>query len=185
MEAWKQALREGMVSGAVASLLSAAALALAGRRENPRSAAPVNAVSHWLWGDKALRQDAPSWRYTAAGYLVHHAASVFWATLHARAWRDAPKERTPAATAATAAVTSAVACVVDFRLTPHRFTPGFQHRLSRPAIAVVYACFALGLALGSNASSMRRRSGTPDGAAGVHGFSSSDPDSVAAHGAGK
>jgi hypothetical protein len=157
MDPWKRALREGMVAGSTASVLSAAALALAGRREDGRAAAPVNAISHWFWGGRALRQDAPSWRHTAAGYVVHHAASVFWATLHARAWGKAPQQRTPAAAAAGAAATSAIACVVDFRLTPHRLTPGFQHRLSPAAIAVVYACFALGLALGSKASGARRR----------------------------
>lgn len=141
----------------MASILSTVALALAGRRENRRTAAPVNAISHWVWGDRALSRNAPSWRYTATGYLVHHGASLFWATLHARAWAGtAPKERPPGAIAASAVAASAVACLVDMRLTPHRLTPGFEHRLSRPALALVYGCFALGLALGSKAGARRR-----------------------------
>ena len=48
---------------------------------------------------------------------------------------------------AGAAATSAIAAFVDFRLTPARFTPGFEHRLSRKAIAVVYSAFAVGLAM--------------------------------------
>ncbi|HSV79850.1 MAG TPA: hypothetical protein VLK85_11705 [Ramlibacter sp.] len=40
---------------------------------------------------------------------------------------------------------SAVACFVDYRLTPKRLTPGFEHRLGKPELANVYACFALGL----------------------------------------
>jgi hypothetical protein len=145
-----------MVAGAVASLLSTAALAVAGRRETRRTAAPVNAISHWFWGDEALRRNGSTWRYTATGYLVHHAASVFWATLHAGAWARTRQERTPAAIAASATAATTLACVVDMRLTPHRFTPGFQHRLSRPAIALVYGCFALGLALGSRMGASRR-----------------------------
>jgi hypothetical protein len=163
MHPWKQALREGLFTGAVASILSTAALALAGRRENRESAAPVNAISHWFWGGPALRQDAPSWRYTATGYLVHHAASVFWATLHARALAAAPRERPPVTVAASAAAASAIACLVDFRLTPHRLTPGFQHRLSAPAMAAVYGCFALGLALGTSMQAARRVRPAPAG----------------------
>ena len=156
-----------MLSGALASVLSTAALALAGLRETRNPAAPTNAISHWLWGDEALRENPPSWRYTATGYAVHHVASVFWATLHARAWSSAPRERPPAAVAASAVAASAIACVVDFKLTPHRLTPGFQHRLSRPAMAVVYGCFALGLALGTGIAAQRRvRRAQPGGRSG-------------------
>lgn len=157
MHAWKKAIREGLVSGAIASVLSTAALALAGRRQNEDSAAPVNAISHWFWGDRALRKDGPSWHYTATGYLVHHVASVFWATIHARAWADVRPQRPPAAVIASSTAASAVACLVDYQLTPHRLTPGFQHRLTRPAMAVVYGCFAIGLMLGTAAASSSRR----------------------------
>jgi hypothetical protein len=44
-----------------------------------------------------------------------------------------------------------VACFVDYRMTPERLTPGFEHRLSSRALLGVYACFAVGLALGSMA----------------------------------
>jgi hypothetical protein len=36
-------------------------------------------------------------------------------------------------------------------MTPERLTPGFEHRLSTRALLGVYACFAIGLALGSMA----------------------------------
>lgn len=145
---WKQALREGIVSGSVASLLSAGYLAWAGRRRG-ETAAPVNAVSHWFFGDRALRQDDASLQYTLTGYLTHHAASVFWAVLHAKFWgaRAAAKEPLPAVAGAVAA--SGVACFVDYQLTPKRLTPGFEHRLGKPELVNVYACFALGLAIGS------------------------------------
>jgi hypothetical protein len=44
---------------------------------------------------------------------------------------------------------SGVACFVDYQLTPTRLTPGFEHRLGKPELVNVYACFALGLAIGS------------------------------------
>ena len=37
----------------------------------------------------------------------------------------------------------------DFRFTPDRLTPGYEHRLSRKALAATYAVFAVGLALGA------------------------------------
>lgn len=145
---WSRALREGAVAGTVASILSAACLVWAGNRRG-EPAAPINAVSHWFFGDLALRKDDPSALYTVAGYVTHHLASMFWAVLHAKAWgaRREAKEPLPAAAGAIAA--SGVACFVDYQLTPKRFTPGFEHRLSRPELAGVYASFALGLAIGT------------------------------------
>lgn len=157
MSKWTQALREGTVAGSIASILSTVALVVAGRRENGRAAAPVNAISHWFWGAPALQEDRPSLRHTIAGYAVHHGASVFWGTLHARAWgcRPEAKQLIPAAVGAAGA--AAVACFVDYRLTPERLTPGFQHRLSLGSMAAVYACFAVGLAMGSMAMAKPRR----------------------------
>jgi hypothetical protein len=152
MAAWKKALREGLVAGSVASLLSTVALALAGHRENGHAAAPVNAISHWLWDRQALRANRPSLRHTLAGYLIHHGASVFWGTLHALAWGCRPRAKQPGPALAGAATTAAVAYFVDYRLTPQRLTPGFEHRLSTGALVAVYACFALGLAIGSVAA---------------------------------
>ena len=47
------------MAGSCASVLSAAVLALAGQREAGSAAAPINAVSHWYWGDRAFRQAYP------------------------------------------------------------------------------------------------------------------------------
>lgn len=80
---WLRALREGAVAGSAASVLSSLVLAALGARQG-HPAAPLNAASHWLWGDEALQRDAPSLRHTLVGYLTQHAASVLWATLHAR-----------------------------------------------------------------------------------------------------
>jgi len=41
-------------------------------------------------------------------------------------------------------------------MTPQRLTPGFEHRLSTPALLEVYTSFALGLALGSMVMGRRR-----------------------------
>lgn len=149
MRRWSDALQEALVAGSIASLLSAAALAVAGRRECRSAAAPVNAPSQWLWGARALRADQADRKHTAAGYLIHHFAATLWAALHAAVLADRRGMERPGPALAAAAVTSAVAALVDLRLTPERFTPGFQHRLSTAALVATYGCFALGLAAGS------------------------------------
>lgn len=154
---WSDAIREGLVSGAAASVLSTLVLMRMGRAEAHSAVAPTNATSQWIWGDPALRADEVSWRHTANGYLIHHAAAVFWATMHARAtagWTS-PHDAGPLALAGMG--TALVACVADYQLTPRRFTPGFEHRLSRGAMALAYGAFGLGIALASMAWRARRR----------------------------
>jgi hypothetical protein len=138
-----------LVAGSLASLLSTCVLAWAGRRESGSAAAPLNAVSHWYWGDEALARDGADLQHTATGYATHHATSVFWAGLFALACRRQPALRSTKGALLGGAATSVLACFVDFQLTPKRFTPGFEHRLSKPALAGAYAAFALGLALGT------------------------------------
>jgi hypothetical protein len=149
MDTWKVALREGLVAGTAASLLSTAVLAACGRRETGSAFAPTNAVSHWLWGDEALRAQELSWRHTLAGYVTHHLSSVFWAALYSRiyGYRDTAK-KLPQAIAGGVA-TSAVACLVDYTLVPKRLTPGFEHRLSTSAMVTAYGALAAGFALGA------------------------------------
>jgi hypothetical protein len=146
---WKQALREGAVAGTAASVLSTAALGALGALQDGQAAAPLNAVSHWLWGDESLQRDRPSWRHTLVGYLTQHAASVLWASLYARVYGHRPEaKRLPNAIAGGIA-TSAVAYVVDYTITPKRLTPGYEHRLDGKGMFAVYAALALGFAAGA------------------------------------
>jgi len=147
MQSWLEALKQALVSGSVASLGSTLVLALAGRHENGSAAAPTNATSHWLWGESATRVDRTDWRHTALGYGIHHACSVFWAVFYER-YRARPPQQ---AVLRDAAITAALACLVDYTITPPRLKPGFEKRLSRPALAAVYVAFGLGLAAASAA----------------------------------
>ena len=149
MKKWKLVLSQGLLAGSLASLISTAVLALAGRRESGSAAAPLNAVSHWYWGDEAFHPQEADLAHTAAGYLTHHVAATFWATLYAALASDRPALRTTPGAVLGAAATSATACLVDFKLTPHRFTPGYEHRLSREALLAVHAALAIGLAAGA------------------------------------
>lgn len=141
--------RHALAAGTLAALLSTAVLGLAGRRETGSAAAPINAVSHWYWGDEALHHQRADLAHTASGLATHEAASLFWAGLFTWATRHRPALRTPSGVVLGSIATSALACFVDFRLTPRRFTPGYEHRLSKKALAGTYALFAVGLALGT------------------------------------
>ncbi len=151
MKNWNDSIRHGIVSGAFASVLSTAALVACGRRETGSLFAPTNAISHWLWGDKAMRQDAPTFKYTAPGYVIHHASATFWAILFEH-YADSLLDRKNSSTTLKASLAaSAVACFVDYKMTPYRLQPGYEARLSRPSLFLVYAAFGVGLALGAHA----------------------------------
>lgn len=147
-------LRDLLVDGACAGLLSTLAMAWRGRAETGSRVAAINAPSHWLHGREALHRNAATWRYTGTGLLVHAASGYFWAVLY-RALRSA-RRRPGALDAVTdAAAVSALAAVVDLRVVPERLTPGFERRLKPASVALVYIAFAAGLALGGL---VRRRS---------------------------
>jgi hypothetical protein len=149
MESWNTAFRRGLVGGATSSVLSTAALALLGRREAGSAYAPTNAVSHWIYGEEALHENAPTLRHTVPGYLIHHGSAMFWSVLLERVCGRLFDRREPALTLGVAAAASAVACFADYQLTPKRFQPGYEAHLSRPSLAVVYGVFGVGLALGA------------------------------------
>jgi hypothetical protein len=139
-------LRLAASSSTLANTLSAAVLAWRGRHENASAAAPLNAVSHWLWGDEALQHDEVDARHTGAGLLIHAASSFLWGA--AFAWLHSRRARPgPLAAVVDAAAVTATAAVVDLKLVPQRLTPGFERRLSTGGLVCVYAAFALGLAL--------------------------------------
>ena len=135
--------------------LSAAVLAWRGHVDNGHAAAPLNAVSHWLWPRAALRQDRPSARFTLTGIAVHFAASSLWCALYG--WvRERRGAATPPCAVGDAAAVTVVAAVVDLACVPDRLTPGFERRLSAPSLLLVYGAFATGLAL-AGVAALRRR----------------------------
>ena len=154
---WAQALREGAVAGTAAGLLSSVALAATGKRQTGSMAAPFNATSHWLWGDKALHEDRASVRHTLVGFLTQNGAAIFWAAIYAALWgHRSEAKRVPDAIAGGIA-TSAAAYLIDYSITPKRLTPGYEHRLDGKGMFVVSAGRPAGFAVGALA--LRSRAG--------------------------
>lgn len=142
---WSTALKEGVITGCYASVTSAAVLAACGRLENRAALGPVNAVSHWIWGDKAAQHDEFSLRHTVVGYAIHHVSSTFWAVIYEKKYGQQGSGAV-GDILLNAAKIAALACFTDYKLTPHRLQPGYEMRLSKPSLFGVYTAFGIGLA---------------------------------------
>ena len=134
------------LSGTLAAAAVTLVASIASRRATGSYASALNATSHFLWGDRAARRHAYSWKYTGIGFAANYGASVFWALFYELLGRG--KRRSAKHALRDGALVSALAYVVDYHVVPKRLTPGFELRLPRRALAGVYAALAVGLALG-------------------------------------
>ena len=143
-KSWTQAFADALCSGSVASVVTTLVLAVCGVCERAGAPGPLNGPSQWIWGRHAAYRRGFSGRYTVAGYAIHHAMSILWATLFEKFRRRTDSRK--AVVFADAAATAALACAIDFRVVPDRLSPGFQKQLSRTSLLLVYAAFSLSLA---------------------------------------
>jgi hypothetical protein len=149
-----------LLAGSCASVSSTAANLWVSRLDTGQPAAGTNATSHWVRGDEAFAHDGVSGRYTGLGYAVHHLSSLVWSGVHAGVRRAGP-DTSLARRCGEAVAVSALACFVDFVITPKRLTPGFEARLRPASIAIIYAAFAAGLLAATYALDRRGRRGGP------------------------
>jgi hypothetical protein len=156
MNPWKRAAREALISGATASLLSTAAMLVAGKVEHDAPAGPLNGPGQWVFGRQAAHRRRFNLGHTLTGFVIHHLTATGWALLHERVFGRRKVAQTPARQMRNAAITAAVANFVDYRLTPKRLQPGFDAQLSKKSMFAVYAAFAAGLALYDLTSRSRR-----------------------------
>jgi hypothetical protein len=134
-----------LVCGSLASVAAALTLAAASRNESRSAAAPINATSHWLHGDSAATHENFDLPHTGVGYATHHGAAIFWAGLF-EALRRRSGRADWHAVARDATVASATAAFVDYVLTPHRLTPGWELVLSKKSMALAYIAMAAAFA---------------------------------------
>lgn len=137
-----------LISGTVSGVATAIAASVAGKHDAESYAAPLNATSHILWGDEAALHDEPSMKYTVTGFLLTHAAAIFWASIYEKwlASRADDVDASPLRPLVGAAVVTAGAYVTDYYLVPRRFTPGYEKRVSGKSLSAIYGVLALGLA---------------------------------------
>lgn len=144
-------LISAVLTGAVASVVSAAALAALAKAEGRSAVQPANATSHWLHGERAGRRESVDLGHTGVGLITHHASALFWA-LPFEAWQALYPRRSSAEVVRDAIVMSAIAAGVDYGLVPRRLTPGWELVLSRKSMAGAFVSLAAGLAAGALAS---------------------------------
>lgn len=144
----KNFLRACLISGAAGGLLSHVAAALCSRRKTGRSDLPMHAVSHIAWNDTPESHTGRHEYNWAIGALLHHGASVFWATFFEALFGKRAERSTAAALTGGATIATA-AYITDYHLVGDRFKPGFEAYLSDRSLFIVYAALALGLAGGA------------------------------------
>ncbi len=132
-----------LFSGSLASITAALMLAAASKREGHPAAGPLNATAHWLHGDSAAAYRGVDWAHTGVGYATHHSATLMWAGVF-EALRQFSSRSDPAAVARDAGIAATAAAVVDYTITPHRLTPGWELVLSKRSMALAYAAMAAG-----------------------------------------
>jgi hypothetical protein len=142
---WAAAFQAALASGSIAGLVSTLALTVCSQVERGRPAAASNGPSQWVWGPAAARQTRASVRYTLVGLVIHQLMSIAWAVLHEKSFGAAGQRKSLPRMVAEGAGTAALAAFVDYRVTPRRFSPGFEHHLCRASLVCVYASFGFGL----------------------------------------
>jgi hypothetical protein len=153
-----------VVTSAVASIATGAALMVLGERQGRGALRPIDASSHWLYGDKeASGADVPIDR-TAVGLATNYFATMFWSFLMEK-WLG-PRKRTLPEMALAGGSTAALAAVIDYVFMPRRLSPGWELALTRKSMAGAFAAMAAGLTAGAldarcgaTATASRKRNG--------------------------
>lgn len=133
-----------VITGTIACAATLAVVsALGARRHGP--VAPINAISHVLWGDDAAQAARSDVRHTVPAVAINEGASIFWAALYERVFgRLAENGRIGCALLGGAGV-AALAYLVDYHLVPRRLTPGWEYHLDGRSLAAAYGVLALSL----------------------------------------
>lgn len=131
------------------TLLTTFAVMLLAVSERKQPAAPINAISHIVYGEEAYSVSSPEPKYVLWGLALNLSAMIGWSVIAEIIFRvTGVKSDQTLALTLIAAVVSALAYVVDYHVVPKRFTPGFENVLSSRALFCVYVVLALGFLMG-------------------------------------
>ena len=147
MKMLKHCLKKIAAPGHLIGAAAAGTAALCGKLENDNAVAPLNAMSHIVWGEDAIDQDGFSVKYTLTGLALCGSAMADWATLYERLLGWSKGRGNPAKATGLAVVVATSAYVLDYVVVPPRFTPGLEKRLSLKSVVAVYVLLGMGLAL--------------------------------------
>lgn len=158
MKSAKDIVLDALATGKLTTLASAAAIAVCGKAELDNPVAPVNAISHIVFGEEAAAQDELSLKYTGTGLMLHDAGCTSWAALHEQLFGRAVAGGNVPMAFAGGGMIALLAYVTDYYLVPKRMTPGVEKRLSGRSLLLIYSVLGLALAAGSLLNARRKRS---------------------------
>jgi hypothetical protein len=147
VKTWREAARDAAVSGSLAGIATAAAAAVCGKLETGSAIAPLNAVSHVLWGDRAAKEESATLTETLPGLAINEGASFFWAACYEKTFGEAADRGNVGTAVLGGAAIALAAYITDYYLVPKRLTPGWEHRVSNKSLAAIYASLAASLPL--------------------------------------
>jgi hypothetical protein len=147
MRLWGSFLGDTLRTGAGAALATTLAIAACGVIELDNAAAPLNAISHIVWGDEAAAASDLSIKYTLIGLALNAAAMLLWAAIFEAVIALGPRVNRMAWALFAGAAVSALAYAVDYYVVPERLAPGFETRLSVWSLLAIYVVLAGSLAL--------------------------------------
>lgn len=125
-------------------------IALVARREKVGPFRAVNSISHILHGDEVEPSEGFAAVETLPAVAMNTAAMAGWAMIaEALMTPKSDNSTNVARAAATGAVVSGLAYLVDYHIVPKRWTPGIERYFSKAAIGAVYGFLATGIAAGA------------------------------------
>lgn len=136
--------RNVATTASLATTATTAAALFVSKAETNYMAAALNATSHILWGDEAATHDDPDFQHTLVGGALNASAMGTWAFVQ----ELLPRAQTPLGAVSKGVFVSTLAYVTDYFVVPKRLTPGFEKRLSRLGMLMMYGSLAGALALG-------------------------------------
>ncbi len=136
------------VTGLWTAAATGVAVMVAAVQEHKSMFAPINAISHILFGDAAIGVKRPIPKFLFSGLVLNLFAMFGWAALAELGYQFLHITRGQVlATILVSVVVTVVAYVTDFILVPKRFTPGFERIISQRALVAVYGVLAAAFVL--------------------------------------
>ena len=117
--------------------------------EHKSAMAPVTAISHIVYGDRAFEPGLPGAFPFFVGFALNLMAMIGWSLVAELGFHALPATLGVIASCLLVATLVAVlAYFTDFHAVPKRFTPGFEHILSRQSLLTTYGLLAISFFLG-------------------------------------
>ncbi|KXV35860.1 hypothetical protein AD940_01290 [Gluconobacter thailandicus] len=99
-----------------------------------------------MHGEQAAKVEHLDIRHSLVGVATNAAAVFFWSWLYDKALGQKP---TVMRAMIITALLGPVSCLIDYKATPKRFTPGWELVFPRADMVIIYFSMVFGMALGA------------------------------------